>query len=134
MITTTDMEKGLHIIREAESKLSILFGFSVVIRIELYERRLEVVFEAVCEVTKQPLERIKSETKTNELVYARYFAYKLIKDHLRYTVVAIGKIFNRDHSTVVTGLQTFDDLYRFNPEFKGHFDKCEALFLERTLL
>lgn len=134
MITTNDMEKGLRIVREAESKLSTLLGFSVVLNIQLYEKRLEIVFEAVCEVTNHPLDRIKSETKTNELVYARYFAYKLIKEHLKYTVVAIGKIFNRDHSTIVVGLQTFEDLCSVDPSLKAQFVECETLFLERTQL
>jgi len=65
------------------------------------------VAEAIFEVTKISLDKIKSKDRKEAEVFARhYFFYYLSNYHSNiFNLSVIGKICNRDHSTVIHGRQ-----------------------------
>ena len=52
---------------------------------------------------------LKSKCRKRELVYTRYVLYKYLRKY-NMTLNEIGKMFNRDHASVLFGLRQYDEL------------------------
>lgn len=50
-------------------------------------------------------DRLFSATRARPVAYARQEAFYLIRDRLNYALTQIGRIFDRDHATVLHGIQ-----------------------------
>lgn len=64
------------------------------------------------------------------VILSRYYR------NLGYTLVDIGKIFNRDHSTIVRQLKLYDSLYKNYKYFRVIADKImnlDILYIEKCL-
>lgn len=66
---------------------------------------------------------ILSSNRCREAVTARMFLIKLLRIYTKYTKSRIGKLFNRDHSTVIYALNTFEDLCETEMAFRERFGK-----------
>ena len=67
------------------------------------------------EVTK---EQLISPTRKRPIVIARQIAIGLIRKYNpEATLMNIGKLFNRDHSTIIYAQRTFDDLNGRDKQF-----------------
>ena len=64
-----------------------------------------------------PEEDIKSSKRTKDITAARHLTMYLIRTMLDMTFVSVGKIFNRDHSTVMATIEKVDAMRKTNPEF-----------------
>tara|TARA_R110002020_G_scaffold469107_1_gene693852 strand:+ start:72 stop:638 length:567 start_codon:yes stop_codon:yes gene_type:complete len=75
---------------------------------------------------------LAQKTRKREIVDARRVAFKLTKSLTKDSLASIGKIYNKDHATVLHGIKTFDYLYD-SPDFKYSSDlykKVYGAFLE----
>jgi hypothetical protein len=75
--------------------------------------------------------KLDTKSRERELVELRFVAFKLTKYLTRSSLSKIGKIYNRDHATVLHGIKQFDSLEEqiyFKPS-KDLFDKCVKEFL-----
>lgn len=78
------------------------------------------VIKTVAEFYKINWLELMSRRRTREVADARQIAMYLIRNNSKLGVVEIGRLFNRDHSTVIYATQTVQDLidtdksYRFN--------------------
>ena len=52
---------------------------------------------------------IKSRSLKQDLVFTRYLYMKYAKENTRYTLEKIGKFVNRDHATVLHGINTINN-------------------------
>ena len=64
-----------------------------------------------------PEEDIRSSRRTKEITNARHLAVYLIRTLLDMPFVSIGKIFNRDHSTMMSSAENVEKLRKKSPEF-----------------
>lgn len=64
-----------------------------------------------------PEEDIKSSKRTKDITSARHLTIYLIRTMLDMTFVSVGKIFNRDHSTVMATVEKVEAMRKTNPEF-----------------
>jgi len=79
----------------------------------------ERILAAVCEVSGVPEEHIVSTSKTPHVVEARYLVCHLL--NLRgWSQVAIGKLLNRDSSSIHSALKVLPD----NTRWYEHVSRC----------
>ena len=55
-------------------------------------------------------EQLDDKNRRRDLVYRRIYLFKYLHVMEGRTLVYIGKLFNRDHATVIHGLKTFDNV------------------------
>lgn len=78
------------------------------------------VMIAVSEVLEVSIKDIKSLSRKTELVFARQAAMFLIrKSNKTITLKSIGKIFNRDHSTVIYAIRSMTDHIKIEKKTKS---------------
>lgn len=80
------------------------------------------IMDVVEEVTGVSIPRMLSREKTNDAAYARYHCYVLMKKHLPMNLTQIGRAFDRDHSTVIAGMEVFKTLYKLDKQFRIKHD------------
>ncbi len=64
-----------------------------------------------------PEEDIKSSRRTKEITNARHLTVYLIRNLLDMPFVAIGRFFNRDHTTIMASAEKVEKLRKTSPEF-----------------
>jgi hypothetical protein len=84
--------------------------------------------------------KIISQTRKQEVAFARYCLYNFIKDELnegetniskiRPYVTLIADIFNKDHSSIVHGLKTYRNEILFNTELQYIDTQIKAIIKE----
>lgn len=67
------------------------------------------IIKFVCETHEISKEDLIKKTRKKELVKARFMAYWFIKNNTSLGLVSIGKLFSRDHSTVIHGIRDHSD-------------------------
>ena len=65
---------------------------------------LQEIKDYICE------EGLDTKSRKREVVYRRIYLYKYLQQMEGLTLTAIGKMFNKDHATVIHGLKTFDNV------------------------
>ncbi len=72
-----------------------------------------------------PTNVMKSKTRKQEVVYARFIYMNLSKRNCKgFTLVRCGKVVNRDHATVLHGLKEYDNLKNYK-DFRDLINKIE---------
>jgi len=66
---------------------------------------------------------ILMKSRTIERVHARQMAMIILKDMTSITLLGIGRIFNKDHTTVIHGIKAMKILIAVYPDFKATYDK-----------
>lgn len=81
------------------------------------------ILDAVCYALEVDKEALKSLDRHRDTVNARHIAMGLIRKHNPETsLMNIGKMFNRDHSTVIYAVRNFDNLYGVDKIFTAQVD------------
>lgn len=136
MLTTKQIIETKEIMESAEQKLCELLGFPVALTIEIEQTTkpsVDKVIQAVSTTTGISVLELTSDSRISAVVFARYYAFKLFKKYLKMSYPAMGAQFNRDHSTAISALKTFEDLYLTSKEFRQGFNDCEKAFIERII-
>ena len=74
---------------------------------------------------------LKRKTRKREYVDARAITFYIIRTELDLSLGSIGKIFNKDHATVLHGLKVFSNLIETDKSFKNRFNKVLFLFKQK---
>jgi chromosomal replication initiator protein len=69
---------------------------------------LESIITHICRGFGLTREQLHSSSRKQEYVYARNTAFFLARKHTDLSLEAIGKQFNRKHSTVMKGITSFE--------------------------
>ena len=72
----------------------------------------KTVVEIVSEMCQ--VDDIFHKCRKRDNVLARQFAWKIMRDYFGYTLKRIADIFGKDHSTIVNGLETINNLIAVN--------------------
>ncbi|WP_285011286.1 helix-turn-helix domain-containing protein [Pedobacter faecalis] len=100
----------------------------VMSRLNMRENDPVRIIEIVCEVLKLDRERLLSPLRSREYSEPRFIAIgMIIKTNPKMPLKAIGRLFNRDHSTVIYARETFYDLYGRDKAFTAKVDQVRAL-------
>lgn len=75
---------------------------------------------------------LKSNCRKRELVYARNVLYKYLRNQ-GMSLIRIGKMFNRDHATVLFALNQYDKLSKYEDFKIIKLDVTEKLGLTKKL-
>ena len=131
MIDSTNFTKAAMVINQAQDEVSKLMGAPVKLKfhVELYhEITPEFVLETVSLVSGIPVESIRNESRESEIVNARFVAFYLLRTYLFMTHKAIGRLFKKDHSTVMHGLKIINEQFD-NLALQNLKERCGAKFL-----
>jgi hypothetical protein len=87
----------------------------------------------ITEKIKEHIEKysLNVPCRKREVVYKRMYLFKYLQQMEGLSLTAIGKLFNKDHATVIHGLRTYenvkvyDDFISFTAEEFTEFPICE---------
>lgn len=86
---------------------------------------VDKVINAVCEVCNVALGDIKSKSRKQEFVYARFLICHLLREY-GLKLQAIGDIINKNHATVSYSLKSYDNEIQTSQMFKDIVNKVKA--------
>jgi len=89
----------------------------------------EKIINAICEhfkITKTNLVRGGNYPKYS---HARYIAFMLLHKHTVLTKSEIGRMFNKDHTTVIHGIRKVQDMISINLEISDHIFEIKKSIL-----
>ncbi len=72
-------------------------------------------------------EGLNTKSRRRDIVYRRMYLFKYLKQMQDKTLTEIGNLFNRDHSTIIHGLKTFEDVKLYD-DFIDYTQKEFELF------
>jgi chromosomal replication initiation ATPase DnaA len=79
------------------------------------------VMRAVCQVFNMTPDAIQSQNRKQDIVFARHMFCYLCRKHLQMSLVDIGRILMRDHSTIINAVRKANDLIEFDKITKQRY-------------
>lgn len=84
---------------------------------------VEQILAITCNTLNVPMEGVLSSSRKRELVEARCIAIGLtLTVNKKITLMELGRIFSRDHSTIIYNRNLYDDLYKSDKDFTKKAD------------
>jgi len=77
---------------------------------------------------------ITTKTRKREYVEARAIYYKLLRDHTRMSLSAIGETMNKDHTTVLHFTRKIKDWMEYDPQIKQDYETLNNRILHAKTL
>ena len=96
-----------------------------VINIEQPDR--EVIIQFVCKEMNVKYKDALSKDRSRILVLTRNMCYAILKTYVGATVASIGRLFFRDHTTVLHGLRMHQQDLKTNDIYQEQFDEIRFL-------
>lgn len=87
----------------------------------------DAIMMAVCVALRVEKKALIGRGRPRELVEARHIAFYLMRKLTGLTLTQIGEIFNRDHSTVIYGIETCEDLMEVDIPFQRKVYRVKSL-------
>lgn len=94
--------------------------------------RAERIIQLVSECFGISVNDLKSPSRVREIIYPRHIAIHLIKANVTISLAGIGRMFKRDHSTVINSLETYDDIQK-DRIFKSYIDTFDEFIVGKVL-
>jgi|GEM_PF-3482128 len=92
--------------------------YQVMAKYAVHTGDYEKILTAVCVGLKIDHKALVGKCRTREISDARKIAFRLLRDLSSMTLVQIGRLFNKEHSTVVHSLDAYNELYEVDPAFR----------------
>lgn len=78
--------------------------------------------------------KIDTRARQRDIVYARALYFKLCRDMTLESMSKIGKLVNRDHSSVVHGVKLFDETISvYEPRYERFYRKIKEVAGKETI-
>lgn len=87
----------------------------------------EVIIQFVCKEMNVRYKDALSKDRSRILVLTRNMCYAILKNYVGATVTSIGRLFFRDHTTVLHGLRMHQQDLRTNDIYQEQFDEIRFL-------
>ena len=95
---------------------------------------IDYIQKTVSEFFKVSIDQLKDKTRKKEIVMARQLAMYFSKEYTNLSLKSIGYHFGgRDHSTVIHGVQTVNDMYDTDNNFKKSVDELRKKLKLKTI-
>lgn len=88
------------------------------------------VLKTVSKTKQIEFEKIRTKIRERYYVEARQYAYYIFKIILQYSHSRTGLIFMRDHSTVIHGLESHENLMYIDSNYREDFFQCLDKLIE----
>ena len=82
----------------------------------------QLIIEIVADHFHISIEQMMSKSRSSDVSKPRQIAMYLCKSMTNYTTESIGKIFGKDHSTIIHGVKKVKEEYEQNPELRETID------------
>jgi chromosomal replication initiator protein len=83
---------------------------------------LNVILNDVSHKTNIPVELMKLKSRGRPIVEARQIYFKRAKEITKCSLAAIGLLVNRDHSTVIHGICTVNNVRELSKRYDEYFN------------
>ena len=135
MLDANLIHRAYETISNAEKELAELLKRPVKVWFDYTSGKLSVqmIVSVVCTICNVSEAELMSQSKLEPLVFARYHCFNLMFRVLKMNKTEIGVFFNRNHATVINGLNQYDTMYETSKEFREQSKLIEKnLFLTVT--
>ena len=96
-----------------------------------YEAHVDNVCRLVFNYFDVPLEKIKVNNRQAQIIRAKQFtAYFLKREIYKITLEEIGKVFNRDHATMIHSINKINDLIEVDSEYRTYHEELCTKIIE----
>ena len=75
------------------------------------EREIDTAIEFICNKTEVPIADVYSKKRDRVTADCRNFIFYILRNHYQLNFPHIGKMFGRDHTTVMAGIRSYNNLY-----------------------
>jgi chromosomal replication initiator protein len=89
------------------------------------EVRFEQVIRTVCEVMKADRRKVLTPNRSKNLVFARNMCYFIFRRYFSMTLKEIGQAFERDHTTIIHGIMTFQNDIECIKFYKAQYQEVQ---------
>jgi hypothetical protein len=97
----------------------------------LYQDRINWLINAALNYTQAESKGLYTNKHNNRrTIYTRYIVWYNLKKHTDMSWSELGKLFNRNHATVICGLKVYSDIHDTDPEFRNAVNKIEETFIK----
>lgn len=86
----------------------------------------EKIITTVCDYFVLSVDVVKSKSRAKEHVYARHVIFYFLRKHTNMTLKSSGALFNRDHTTVIHGLDNLRDIMDTEPVVRSEVELLET--------
>jgi chromosomal replication initiator protein len=75
------------------------------------EREIDTAIEFICNKTEVPIADVYSKKRDRPTADCRNFIFYVLRNYYQLKLPYIGKMFGRDHTTVMAGIKSFNNIY-----------------------
>lgn len=75
-------------------------------------------------------DKLFGASRKAEYVRARCICFYVLRKHTTMSLKGIGRLFNKDHSTIIYAIRRVEDDLKFNKKFTVVFNNCYKIVLE----
>lgn len=94
---------------------------------------IDKIIQTTCRRWSVTYEEILSRCRKRELCFARMTIGRFLRKYTALSLAEIGKLINRDHSTIIYYLNSFDVEYRYNDTFRNFVKNIESEIIYNEL-
>ena len=77
------------------------------------------IIQTVCRKWNVSIDDVCGRSRKQEVVYTRMIIAYFLRQYTTLSTTKIGRLINRDHSTIIHYLKTYDSEFRFNKDFRN---------------
>jgi chromosomal replication initiation ATPase DnaA len=92
--------------------------FKSSLKLSKYDISKEEILKIISQECDVSLSEITSRIRTKEVVNARFIFCAIMKNHFSYSLKRIGSVVGRDHTTIISAINEFNNRYRNEEYFK----------------
>ena len=85
------------------------------------------IIQTVCKIWSTSLDDVYGKSRKQDVVYTRMTIAYFLRRHTILSTTEIGRLINRDHSTIVYYLKVYDSEFRFNEEFRNFAERIKEV-------
>lgn len=89
--------------------------------------KVEMILDMVADRESVPKHLLCSDRRNQDIANARYIAFYLIYTLTNYSLPAIGRMFNKDHTTILHGVRIISKKRKDEPLFDSKMRQCESI-------
>lgn len=90
---------------------------------------VDLLFSIIAEEFGISRERITSDDRRTVCLFGRETIAAILRKEDCYKLKAIGRVLNRDYSTVINSLKKFEYDYKYNIHYRDKFDKIKNKYI-----
>ncbi|MDR2293355.1 MAG: hypothetical protein LBE11_07785 [Prevotellaceae bacterium] len=76
----------------------------------MHDANINKIIKTVCKLFDTDYETLNTKNRAHEFVLARQTVFYFTKKTTKIPLALVGKIFNRNHATVIHGIRTYENL------------------------